>query len=335
MNNLNKSTNQIQNQTNIKSTSTSTSTPTHSSSTKPLHSPFNQTQTIHQTIDQTQETINPNPSSVHQPQTLQTKINHQTIKELPSQFEKCETDDLIELIASMLNRLISHNDRIPLTSDSLTRFHSRSPPLISIQDYLNRILKYINLEPICILSILPYIDRICEKLANFTICSLTVHRFSITAVTVSSKFLCDSFYANSRYAKVGGIGLVEMNLLEREFLIAIDYRLITTGEDLNRYYLSLVQSHSSYTLLPTHSDHFKPSISSTTPHSIISTQEIENPKDLIECSIEKIIKPNQSQWLEKEMKGEVEECEVEEIKEVNHRLESQPLPDCIDDEEMS
>jgi hypothetical protein len=174
------------------------------------------------------------------------------LKELPTRFEECDIDHLIELIgtsismkleynkqytrltyqqhpaytiASMLTRLITHNDQIPFTSTSLTRFHSRSPPAISISDYLRRIYKYTNPEPICLILILNYIDRICKNLINFTICSLTVHRFCITSVTVGSKFICDSFYSNSRYAKVGGISLTEINLLEREFLLAIDYRL--------------------------------------------------------------------------------------------------------------
>ncbi|KAI7952446.1 hypothetical protein MJO29_008077 [Puccinia striiformis f. sp. tritici] len=153
-------------------------------------------------------------------------------------------------LASMLTRLINHNDQIPFTSTSLTRFHSRSPPSISISDYLRRIYKYTNPEPICLILILNYIDRICKNLVNFTICSLTVHRFCITSVTIGSKFTCDSFYSNSRYAKVGGISLTEINLLEREFLLAIDYRLSTTNEELDKYYLSLVESHPSYKIGP-------------------------------------------------------------------------------------
>jgi len=175
-------------------------------------------------------------------------VNHPSagLKELPTRFEECDIEHLIDLIASMLTRLINHNDQIPFTSTSLTRFHSRSPPAITISDYLRRIYKYTNPEPICLILILNYIDRICKNLINFTICSLTVHRFCITSVTVGSKFICDSFYSNSRYAKVGGISLTEINLLEREFLLAIDYRLSTTNEELNKYYLSLVESHPSY-----------------------------------------------------------------------------------------
>lgn len=62
-------------------------------------------------------------------------------------------------------------------------------------------------------------------MSNFTISSLTVHRFIIAGVSVGSKALSDSFCTNGRYARVGGVSIAEMNLLEKEFCEAIDWRL--------------------------------------------------------------------------------------------------------------
>lgn len=125
----------------------------------------------------------------------------------------------------MLDRLIQHNDLIPLTRPSLTRFHSRAPPGISVPEYLLRITRYTNVEACCLMILLHYIDKITERLSAFTISSLTVHRFLIAGVACGSKALSDSFCTNGRYAKVGGVSLVEINLLEKEFLAAIDWRL--------------------------------------------------------------------------------------------------------------
>jgi hypothetical protein len=146
-------------------------------------------------------------------------------KRLPAQFEQCAVPDLVALIASMLDRLISHNDGIALTPNALTRFHSRAPPSISVHDYLVRITKFTNVEPCCLLILLHYIDRASEQLPNFTINSLTVHRFTIAAVAAGSKAISDSFCTNGRYAKVGGVSLIEMNVLEKEFLRVLDWRL--------------------------------------------------------------------------------------------------------------
>jgi len=159
-------------------------------------------------------------------------------------FEDASTEHLLALISDMIDRLIAHNDQIPLHPDGLTRFHSRSPPSISVYDYLVRIVKYANVESSCLLITLHYIDQICSRLPKFTITSLTIHRFIIASVTVASKALCDVFRTNSRYAQVGGIKVNELNLLEREFLNIIDWRLFCTGELLQEYYANLVRTHS-------------------------------------------------------------------------------------------
>jgi hypothetical protein len=63
----------------------------------------------------------------------------------------------------------------------------------------------------------------------FTLSSLTCHRFIISAIAVASKGLCDTFCTNNLYAKVGGITVTELNMLEREFLQAIDWRLTVSN----------------------------------------------------------------------------------------------------------
>lgn len=145
---------------------------------------------------------------------------------LPAAFEVTEIDNLALLIANMLERLIAHNDKIPLLPESLTRFHSRTVPNISVLDYLRRIIKWTKVEKSCLLLTLHYVDQICARMPLFTLSSLTCHRFIIASITVCSKGLCDSFCTNALYARVGGIPVPELNVLEREFLLAIDWRLM-------------------------------------------------------------------------------------------------------------
>ena len=78
----------------------------------------------------------------------------------------------------------------------------------------------------CLLATLFNIDQICTHMPLFILSSLTCHRFIITSITVSSKALCDVFCSNNHYAKVGGITIPELNLLEREFLAMIEWRLM-------------------------------------------------------------------------------------------------------------
>ncbi|KAH7909954.1 cyclin-domain-containing protein [Hygrophoropsis aurantiaca] len=166
---------------------------------------------------------------------------------LPPAFENAEIDSLALLIADMLDRLIAHNDRIPLLPESLTRFHSRTAPGISILDYLRRIIKFTKVEKSCLLLTLHYVDQMCSRMPLFTLSSLTCHRFIIASITVCSKGLCDTFCTNSLYARVGGIPVAELNVLEREFLHAIDWRLTCTREVLQEYYVNLVRTDSTGT----------------------------------------------------------------------------------------
>jgi hypothetical protein len=69
---------------------------------------------------------------------------------------------------------------------------------------------------------------------GFAIDSYNVHRLVIAGVTVASKFFSDVFYTNSRYAKVGGLPVHELNQLELQFLLLNDFRLVVPLEEMQR-----------------------------------------------------------------------------------------------------
>ncbi|KAH9171193.1 cyclin-domain-containing protein [Lactarius sanguifluus] len=190
---------------------------------------------------------------------------------LPPAYEDADIDALCQLIALMLDRLISINDRIPLSPESISRFHSASVPQISILDYLRRIVRFTNLEKTCLLLVLHYIDQICAREPTFTISSLTVHRFIISAVSLSSKSHCDAFCTNAHYARVGGLAPAELARLERAFLAAIDWRLACTHEVLQLYYVNLVAHSGGRFYLPSPSSSASSASSTTDPPTTATT----------------------------------------------------------------
>lgn len=125
---------------------------------------------------------------------------------------------------------------------------SRAPPGISIHDYLQRLATHATLSPPILLSMVYYIDRICALYPAFVISSLTVHRFLIASATVASKGLSDSFWTNATYARVGGISLRELALLEMEFLVRVQWRIVPKPEVLVDYYRSLIERSDGYVL---------------------------------------------------------------------------------------
>ncbi|KAA8647470.1 hypothetical protein EYZ11_010491 [Aspergillus tanneri] len=168
------------------------------------------------------------------------------VKALPAQYDQADPRDIVVLISSMLMELIRFNDKIPLHQGRLTRFHSRSPPRISVHDYLQRLTTHATLSPPILLSMVYYIDRLCALYPSFTVSSLTIHRFLIASATVASKGLSDSFWTNKTYARVGGISITELALLELEFLFRVEWRIVPQPEVLVDYYQSLVERCEGY-----------------------------------------------------------------------------------------
>ncbi|EPQ67928.1 Bgt-506 [Blumeria graminis f. sp. tritici] len=76
---------------------------------------------------------------------------------------------------------------------------------------------------------------------HFVVDSFNIHRLVIAGVTCASKFFSDVFYTNSRYAKVGGLSLAELNHLELQFLLLNDFRLSVSIEELEIYGTMLVE----------------------------------------------------------------------------------------------
>jgi len=84
----------------------------------------------------------------------------------------------------------------------------------------------------------------CNLSHFFVVDSFNIHRLVIAGVTCASKFFSDVFYTNSRYAKVGGLPLIELNHLELQFLLLNDFRLAVPLEEMEAYGTMLVEFYA-------------------------------------------------------------------------------------------
>ena len=112
---------------------------------------------------------------------------------------------LLRSISSLLQEII--NEQGDNIQSKKTIFCSKTIPPISIENYLDRIIKYTKLETSTLILSLINIDKICEL--------------------ISIKINEDDFYSNSYYSKVTGVSLSEINNLEDEFLRKIRFKLWT------------------------------------------------------------------------------------------------------------
>lgn len=132
---------------------------------------------------------------------------------------------------------------------SILSFKGKHVPQITLYQYFQRIQKYCPTTNDVFLSLLVYFDRISKKCNSsdsesadtspadqlFVMDSYNIHRLVIAGVTVCTKFFSDFFYSNSRYARVGGISLSELNHLELQFLVLCDFELLISVDKLQRY----------------------------------------------------------------------------------------------------
>jgi hypothetical protein len=78
---------------------------------------------------------------------------------------------------------------------------------------------------------------------GFVLTELNVHRVVITSVVLAAKFFDDHYFNNAYYAKVGGVPCSEMNELEVEFLLMINFSLHVCTETYVRYYNELANHY--------------------------------------------------------------------------------------------
>ncbi|KAJ2894959.1 cyclin-like protein interacting with PHO85, partial [Coemansia aciculifera] len=153
---------------------------------------------------------------------------------------------------------------------SLTLFHARSVPTIDLETYLARIAKYCPCQSEVFLGLIVYmqqmIDRCARRRLPFTVDAFSIHRLVITGVTIASKWFSDVFFTNSRYAKVGGLSVAELNNLELQFLSIVDFDLTIQPEVLQAIGSDLFAGKLPW-LANAHAPHLAQTPHSITPHS--------------------------------------------------------------------
>lgn len=96
-------------------------------------------------------------------------------------------------------------------------FHSTHLPPMTIRAYCERIVRYSK----CTTEAFIVAIMLLCKFSHFTqhpVSSFNVHRLLITSTLIAAKMRDDEYYANTYYAKIGGIGVEELNALELHFL---------------------------------------------------------------------------------------------------------------------
>lgn len=169
-----------------------------------------------------------------------------------SGHQPIDSQSLIKAITNILKEIIKENknDSTATEVEVEPQLHSvfvaKKVPAISLSAYIERILKYSKAEDPSLILALIYIDLLCEE-SKFSLNNHNIHRVLLTAIVIAIKFNEDDYFANSFYAKVGGISNEELNSLEYEFLVICNFSMTIKQAKYDKYY-SYLQSLTTNTL---------------------------------------------------------------------------------------
>jgi len=148
-----------------------------------------------------------------------------------------------ETIADVLNRLCLQNKRRRMVKAHVTRFRALHLPKITISEYVKRISLNFDCSEECFIIAMIYIERLTGRNKNFFINDFNVHRLILTSVMIATKYYDDQHFDNSYYCRVGGLSLKEINELERELLVMINFNTHVENELFTAWNRSLM-SHN-------------------------------------------------------------------------------------------
>lgn len=164
----------------------------------------------------------------------------------PSQTS--QSNVIVHSISMTLMQLITDNKAKRHYNEKLKQqakqiYTSRKLPEISVNDYIVRIAKYMKIEDSTLILALIYIDRITRKRKIF-VNEYNVYRLFFMSVVVATKYNEDKHYSNTYYAKIGGVELEQLNQMECEFVMGINFDLFVEAKVFDKYETSLVCNYT-------------------------------------------------------------------------------------------
>ena len=160
-------------------------------------------------------------------------------------FTKAMKDDataqehIVELLGTLLDKTVQRNDSLGRKSE-LEGFEVGKPCPLTASAYLKRIMKYGGCSPCCVVVGLMYLQRLKQQMPSVCLTSGNMQRLLLTSVMVAAKYLDDLYYSNKHWARIGGLELVEVNLLELKLLFHLNFSLKLKREEYQEYLQGLV-----------------------------------------------------------------------------------------------
>ena len=154
------------------------------------------------------------------------KDNHINEKEIIKIMNLLTIEQVISFISQdIVNILIKNRDKPKINlKDTKDPLYSNKIPIIKIEDYLIRLVKYSRMEISTLILTFIYIKRFIDK-ENYIIVFSNVFRLIISCSLLAIKFNEKKTFKNSFYAKIAGLEVADLNNLEYNVFSRLDFSL--------------------------------------------------------------------------------------------------------------
>ena len=143
-------------------------------------------------------------------------------------------DKILSIVLEENKSLKNYKEKLSLQKKMVLTSHNK--PSLSILDYLYRIQTYTEAEDNTLIIGLMYMDRVCEE-SSIILTPYNIHRIVFVAILLAIKYNEDVCFEFEFYAKVAGLPINELKILEREFVELIKFHFYIDKDDFDKYKL--------------------------------------------------------------------------------------------------
>ena len=150
-------------------------------------------------------------------------------------------EDIINFISSTFYSLINSNKKMKKKQSRGPNepLYSKNIPVLSLNKYLVRIMKYTECENNTLIVAYLYIIKLIEK-ESFVLGVNNAYRLLLGAAVLAKKVLEDIRLNNAYYCDIGGISVSELNMIEYSLFTRINFDVNLKMEDVNKVYSQVI-----------------------------------------------------------------------------------------------
>ena len=151
--------------------------------------------------------------------------------------------DIINFITTNILSIIQQNKNMKKKpSKGINEpLYSKLIPVLSLEQYLVRIIKYTEVENNTLIAAYLYIIELIKK-ENFILSINNIYRLLLGSVVLAKKVLEDIKYNNSFYCQIGGMSLQEFNKIEFSLFVRLNFDVNPKREEIEDIYKKIIDS---------------------------------------------------------------------------------------------